>query len=63
MDLPSFYSQTTVVTDEWELCNDDGFIYKREKRRRVLTEPSCCRLIPRKKRNEGESGRGKLFSK
>ncbi|XVF24977.1 hypothetical protein REPUB_Repub13aG0173700 [Reevesia pubescens] len=24
----------------WELCNDDGFIYKREKRHRVLTEPA-----------------------
>ncbi|MBA0594893.1 hypothetical protein Gorai_011782, partial [Gossypium raimondii] len=63
MDLPSFSSQTTVLTDEWELCNDDGFIYKGEKRHRVLTEPSCFRQIPRKKRNEGESGRGKLLSK
>ncbi|XP_031260214.1 uncharacterized protein LOC116118366 [Pistacia vera] len=27
------------ASDEWELCNDDGFIYKRKKRR--LAEPSA----------------------
>ncbi|XP_022714990.1 DNA ligase 1 [Durio zibethinus] len=39
MDPPSS-SQTSTPADAWELCNDDGFIYKREKRRRVLTEPA-----------------------
>lgn len=28
-------------SEEWELCNDDGFIYKRKKRR--LDEPSSSR--------------------
>ena len=41
MDLPSS-SQVAgdADTDEWELCNDDGFIYKRRKRQHVLSEPS-----------------------
>ncbi|GMI86130.1 hypothetical protein like AT3G27520 [Hibiscus trionum] len=33
MDPPS----SSQTDDDWELCNDDGFIYKR-KRRHVLTE-------------------------
>ncbi|XVF86627.1 hypothetical protein PTKIN_Ptkin18bG0057600 [Pterospermum kingtungense] len=40
MDAPSSSSSPTAVdADDWELCNDDGFIYKRQKRRRVLVEP------------------------
>ncbi|EOY26803.1 hypothetical protein QUC31_012205 [Theobroma cacao] len=41
MDPPSS-SQTATATasDEWELYNDDGFIYKRKKRPRFLTEPA-----------------------
>ncbi|KAK8479449.1 hypothetical protein V6N13_063241 [Hibiscus sabdariffa] len=38
MDPPS--SSQTAADDDWELCNDDGFIYKRQKRRRLLTEPA-----------------------
>ncbi|KAH7577287.1 hypothetical protein ACOSP7_001863 [Xanthoceras sorbifolium] len=30
------------TTDEWELCNDDGFIYKRKKRR--LDDPPAPQL-------------------
>ncbi|KAL4309617.1 hypothetical protein GQ457_01G039390 [Hibiscus cannabinus] len=38
MDPPS--SSQTAADDDWELCNDDGFIYKRRKRRHLLTEPA-----------------------
>ncbi|KAE8655666.1 RHO guanyl-nucleotide exchange factor 11 [Hibiscus syriacus] len=37
MDPPS---SSETPDDEWELCNDDGFIYKRKKRRLVLTDPA-----------------------
>ncbi|KAK8584803.1 hypothetical protein V6N13_138749 [Hibiscus sabdariffa] len=40
MDLLSSSCQTAIVTDDWELCNDDGFIYKREKRRLVISQPA-----------------------
>ncbi|XVF26770.1 hypothetical protein REPUB_Repub14bG0047200 [Reevesia pubescens] len=45
MDPPSS-SQTAIAVDEWELCNDDGFIYKREKRRRVLIESASTPADP-----------------
>ena len=53
MDTPSS-SQTPLAADEWELCNDDGFIYKREKRRRVLTEPEP---LPADPEEEGKQRR------
>ncbi|KAK8581220.1 hypothetical protein V6N13_144260 [Hibiscus sabdariffa] len=46
MDLLSSSCQTTIVTDDWELCNDDGFIYKREKRRLVLSQPAWLPADP-----------------
>lgn len=45
MDTPSS-SQTATAADDWELCNDDGFIYKRKKRRLVLTEPAAAAVDP-----------------
>nr|CAD1820075.1 unnamed protein product [Ananas comosus var. bracteatus] len=27
---------------EWEICNDDGFVYKRRRRRRLLLRPSAA---------------------
>ncbi|OMO66699.1 hypothetical protein COLO4_30424 [Corchorus olitorius] len=47
MDLPSS-SQTATATDadEWELCNDDGFIYKRQKRHRVISESAPLQVDP-----------------
>ena len=45
MDTPSS-SQTALAADEWELCNDDGFIYKRKKRRRILIEPAATPADP-----------------
>ncbi|XP_010555947.1 PREDICTED: uncharacterized protein LOC104825319 [Tarenaya hassleriana] len=29
--------------EEWELCNDDGFVYKRRKRRRVAGDENAAR--------------------
>ncbi|KAL4281962.1 hypothetical protein GQ457_03G041650 [Hibiscus cannabinus] len=46
MDLLSSSCQTAIATDDWELCNDDGFIYKREKRRLVLSEPAWLPADP-----------------
>ncbi|KAK5803407.1 uncharacterized protein LOC108455750 isoform X2 [Gossypium arboreum] len=45
MDTPSS-SQTATAADDWELCNDDGFIYKRKKRRLFLTEPAQAAVDP-----------------
>ncbi|XP_022720790.1 uncharacterized protein LOC111278417 [Durio zibethinus] len=45
MDTPSS-SQTAFAADEWELCSEDGFIYKREKRGRVLIEPASAPADP-----------------
>ncbi|XP_022724805.1 uncharacterized protein LOC111281339 [Durio zibethinus] len=39
MDQPSS-PHTANAANEWELCNENGFIYKRKKRRRVLIEPA-----------------------
>ncbi|GMI73158.1 hypothetical protein like AT3G27520 [Hibiscus trionum] len=47
MDPPSSsLTAMAAAADEWELCNDDGFIYKRQKRRRILTEPEPAPADP-----------------
>ncbi|XVF74575.1 hypothetical protein PTKIN_Ptkin13bG0120800 [Pterospermum kingtungense] len=50
MDQPSS-SQPANSGDVWELCNDDGFIYKCEKRRRLLTEPAPLQADPEEEEN------------
>ncbi|KAE8735702.1 RHO guanyl-nucleotide exchange factor 11 [Hibiscus syriacus] len=40
-------SSSQTAADEWDLCNDDGFIYKRQKRRLVLNEPAPVPADPK----------------
>lgn len=41
--IPNFQTQMESEDDEWELCYDDGFVYKRRKRRRLNSpEPSTA---------------------
>ncbi|XP_044503876.1 uncharacterized protein LOC123224309 [Mangifera indica] len=50
------------ASDEWELCNDDGFIYKRKKRR--LAEPSASQLTdPEAEERQRRERKRKALSK
>lgn len=46
---PESASAWNAEDDEWELFNDDGFIYKRKKRRRLANDPAAVVDVSKKR--------------